>query len=225
MGEKQPFEDGHEGDPFEEFEGAEEAEPFDIVLSPLVFERLERVTARAQGAVADMVATALRARALLLDPSRVSTGILCRMALYDGPVAKPAHRTPIEERWVAAAMQEELERDLEDERNKVPIQAPVDSRFAFLSGTLGVPMELARMACVTINQLEDRPRRAFFDLAVLLEPIEVAVAHEWQDRRSLLEALDEALQQLAQYAWAIDPEILRKARSATPFDLQGGIHG
>ena len=225
MGERFPVEDLPGEDPFEDQEGLDEVGPIDIVLSPAIAESLRRVTVSHGELVVHQVAEALRQHALLLEPSKVTSGVLCRMALYDGSGLKGFDGPRIDERWLVDAMRNEMEQDLEDERGAVPLATPVETRFEYLAETLGMPMELARKACVTINQLDSHPRTAFFEVALMRCPIEEVAEKNGESAGHWWEALGAAAHSLTEQAWTIDIARLQSKTKVEPFDLRGGVGG
>lgn len=62
--------------------------------------------------------------------------------------------------------QELIQEDREEELSGIPCADPDDVRFAFLAETLGIPIALARRACVAFNYLPERVRCAYFAVLV-----------------------------------------------------------
>lgn len=141
--------------------------------------------------------TRLIERALLLDLPRLTLRAMARAAVRaPGYLGRPEL-----EHWIGARVDEAisdlLREDREEERRGVPPREPWDNRYAFLSEAMGVDPALARRLCILLNDLEDRPRHAFFHMVVLKKSLRRYVAEGYGPPDRVRESLRVALASLS----------------------------
>ena len=217
--------DHDEFDPFEAYQEGDGEDEFELDIDPELVDRVRELEKREGEKVALEVAHLLRRRAWLLEPVRVVTGALCRMALYDGVDLPQAERRPFLREQVERAMESELVRDREDERAGVPVGLPMETRFEHLAASLGVPLELTRAVCVTMNEAVPPTRELFFEAVVMRRPLEEIALESSRSTKELRSSLAEATRNLSRGVWPIDPRALRLDEKLNPFDLMGGRDG
>jgi len=108
----------------------------------------------------------IETRGYLLDVGRLHLRAIARVArAASGWSGDPSLGEFIMER-IEYSAQELIQEDREEELSGTPCADPEDVRFAFLAETLGIPMALARRACVAFNYLPERVRCAYFAVLV-----------------------------------------------------------
>ena len=108
----------------------------------------------------------IESRAYLLDAGRLHLRAVARVArAAPGWKGEPSLAEFIMER-IDYSAQELIQEDREEELSGTPPADPQDPRFTLLTETLGIPIALARRACVAFNYLPERVRCAYFAVLV-----------------------------------------------------------
>lgn len=134
---------------------------------------------------------ALRSRALFLDPQRLVNRLVARVAfeleLRDGSEFEP---------WVDGLTRQSLEELLEEQQAEEARGLPnaqSDDReyYRELAAATEIDIELVRLVCVTLNELDESHRRAFRALAVERKSLDDCVRDGLGSRERLEECFRE----------------------------------
>lgn len=136
-------------------------------------------------------------RAFLLDPERVTAKALAHAAFE---LARDRVRAASPARiadWVDQAIADELEEDLEEERQKLPWTRKAGELQRVLTERLGIEPGLTRSVCVVFNGLPTRVRRVFFGAVVQRLSLEELAAAGHGDPATVRRRLKTALMSIS----------------------------
>jgi hypothetical protein len=194
----------------------------DVLLDPRFQQAMREFRLESPGKLIQRNARRLRERAYLLDPSRLMMSTLVRIVMhrddYDGEKARPAW---IDDR-VDESIAELLTQDREDERSRLPLGEPLQTRFAHLARCLQIEPDKTRLACIRINELPTPTRKVFFELVCMLEPTRALVERGLGKKQELRALFRAALETLERSEIGFDSRNFHQG-AGTPLDLTGGF--